>query len=53
MNSNRRSKTGKKPVWSMDNLRDSNIVSYQRICLAAGELAKREATLLTTEMYID
>lgn len=53
MNSNRRSKNGKKPVWSMDNLRDSNIASYQGICLAAGELTKTEGTLLTTETYID
>lgn len=53
MNSRRVSKSGKKPVWSMDSLRDTNIASYQGICLAAGELAKREAILVTTETYID
>ena len=53
MNSNRRYKNGKKAVWSMDSLQNSNIASYQGVCLASGELAKKEAMLLTTETYID
>ena len=37
----------------MDNLRDTNIATYQGICLAAGDLAKKEAKVITTETYID
>lgn len=48
-----RTKSGKKPVWSMENLRDTSIGNYQGICLSAGEFAKKEAMLLTTETYID
>ena len=48
-----KAKNGKKAVWSMENLRDTNIATYQGICLAAGDLAKREAKLVTTETYVE
>lgn len=49
----KRSKGGKGPVWSMENLRETGIANYQGICLSAGELAKREAMLISTETYFD
>ena len=44
---------GKKPVWSLENLKGSNIDEFQGICLAAGSLAKKEASYVTTESYWD
>lgn len=53
MNVSSRLKNGKKAVWSMGNLRDTNIATYQVICLAAGDLARTKAKLVTTETYFD
>ena len=53
MNSSKRSKNGNKHVWSLDNLRGTNLANYQGISLAAGELAKVEAMVITTETYVE
>lgn len=44
---------GRKPVWSQESLKGTNIDAFQGICLAAGAVAKKEAVFVTTETYWD
>lgn len=53
LDNTRSSTKGRKPVWSQENLKGSNIEEYQGICLSSGVLAKKQAVLITTESYCD